>query len=224
LKLEGDFMSSLEMLSPQNCAIALIDFQPAMYQGVQSHDRLVTFNNVQVLAKASKLFKIPMVLSTVGARAFAGLFMPEITGLFPETPVIDRSSMNAWLDENFRAAIRAVGRKKLVIAGLWTEACVAFPTLDLLKEDFEIYVVADACGDLSVEAHNRSMDRLTQAGAIPITTWQYVFELQQDWARAETYEGVMSLLRAHSPYGIQVRFSKWALASHAAEAAAELVS
>jgi nicotinamidase-related amidase len=147
--------------------------------------------------------------------------MPEITELYPETEVIDRSSMNAWLDANFRAAIRATGRKKLVIAGLWTEACVAFPTLDLLKEGFEVYIAADACGDLSVEAHNRSMDRLTQAGAVPITSWQFVFELQQDWARSETYEGVMSILRAHSPYGIQVRFSKWALGPHASDAAPE---
>lgn len=217
-------MSSLEMLSPENCAIALIDFQPAMYQGVQSHDRLVTFNNVQVLAKASKLFEIPTVLSTVEANAFAGPFMPEITELFPDTTVIDRSSMNAWLDAKFRSAVRATGRKKLVVAGLWTEACVAFPTLDLLKEGFEIYVVGDACGDLSIEAHNRSMDRLTRAGAIPITSWQYVFELQQDWARSETYEGVMALLKAHSPYGIQVRFSKWALASHTSEAVPDVAS
>jgi nicotinamidase-related amidase len=206
---------NLEMLSPQNCAIALIDFQPAMYQGVQSHDRLTTFNNVQVLAKSAKLFNIPTVLSTVEAKDFAGPFMPEITEIFPEHRVIDRTSMNSWLDGNFREAIRATGRKKLVLAGLWTEACVAFPTLDLLKEGFEIYVVADACGDLSVEAHNRSMDRLTQAGAVPITAWQFVFELQQDWARSATYEGVMGILREHSPYGIQVRFSKWALAPHA---------
>ena len=211
-------MSTLEMLSPQNCAIALIDFQPAMYQGVQSHDRLVTFNNVQVLAKAAKLFKIPIVLSTVEAKPFAGCFMPEITDIFPDTEVIDRSAMNAWLDPHFRVAIRATGRKKLILAGLWTEACVAFPTLDLLKEGFEVYIAADACGDLSVEAHNRAMDRLTQAGATPITSWQYVFELQQDWARSETYEGVMSILRAHSPYGIQVRFSKWALGPHASDA------
>ena len=211
-------MSTLEMLSPQNCAIALIDFQPAMYQGVQSHDRLVTFNNVQVLAKAAKLFKIPIVLSTVEAKPFAGCFMPEITDIFPDTEVIDRSAMNAWLDPHFRAAIRATGRKKLILAGLWTEACVAFPTLGLLKEGFEVYIAADACGDLSVEAHNRAMDRLTQAGATPITSWQYVFELQQDWARSETYEGVMSILRAHSPYGIQVRFSKWALGPHASDA------
>jgi nicotinamidase-related amidase len=208
-------MSTLEMLSPQNCAIALIDFQPAMYQGVQSHDRLTTLNNVQVLAKAAKLFGIPTVLSTVEAKDFAGPFMPEITELFPEHNVIDRTSMNAWLDGNFREAIRATDRKKLVLAGLWTEACVLFPTMDLLKEEFEIYVVADACGDLSVEAHNRSIERMTQAGAIPITSWQFVFELQQDWARTATYEGVMNILRSHSPYGIQVRFSKWALGPQA---------
>jgi nicotinamidase-related amidase len=208
-------VSNLEMLSPQNCAIALIDFQPAMYQGVQSHDRLITLNNVQVLAKSAKLFGIPTMLSTVEAKNFAGNFMPEITELFPDHRVIDRTSMNAWLDANFREAVRATGRKKLVLAGLWTEACVLFPTLDLLKEGFEIYVVADACGDLSIEAHNRSIERLSQAGAIPITSWQFAFELQQDWARTATYEGVMNILREHSPYGIQVRFSKWALGQHA---------
>jgi hypothetical protein len=111
----------------------------------------------------------------------------------------------------FRKAVAATGRKKFVLAGLWTEACVSFPTLDMLKEGYEIYIPADACGDLSLEAHNRAMDRAVQAGAVPITSFQYVFELQQDWARTETYEGVMNILRAHSPYGIQVRFSKWAL-------------
>ncbi len=176
-------MSNLEMLSPQNCALLLIDFQPAMYQGVQSHD-----------------------------------FMPEIVALFPKNKILDRTSMNSWLDAPFRAAVHATGRKKLVIAGLWTEACVLFPTLDLLKEGFEIYIAADACGDLSAEAHDRSMDRMTQAGAIPVTSWQFVFELQQDWARSETYEGVITILKEHSPYGIQVRFSKWALGEHASEA------
>ncbi len=211
-------MSNLEMLSPQNHAIALIDFQPAMYQGVQSHDRLVTFNNVQVLAKAAKLFGIPTIITTVEKDGFSGPFMPEITSLFPEHTVIDRSSMNAWLDAKFREAVYATGRKKIAIAGLWTEACVMFGTLDLLKEGFEVYIPADACGDISPEAHNRAMDRAVQAGAVPITSLQYVFELQQDWARSETYEGVMEILRAHSPYGIQVRFSKWALGEHASEA------
>jgi nicotinamidase-related amidase len=211
-------MSKLEMLTPQNSAIALIDYQPAMYQGVQSHDRIATFNNVQILAKAAKLFSIPTVISTIAQDTFSGPFMPEITALFADHKVVDRTAMNAWLDAGFRAAVHATGRKKLVVAGLWTEACVMFPTLDLLKEGFEIYVPADACGDVSPEAHERSMERLIQAGAIPITSLQYVFELQQDWARSETYEGVMDILRAHTPYGIQVRFSKWALGEHASEA------
>ena len=217
-------MSKLEMLTPDNHAIALIDYQPAMYQGVQSHDRLVTFNNVQVLAKAAKLFKVPTVITTVAQDTFSGPFMPEVTELFPGHDVIDRTSMNSWLDANFRKAIHATGRKKIIIAGLWTEACVMFPTLDMLKEGFEIYIPADACGDISPEAHQRSMDRAVQAGAVPITSLQYVFELQQDWARSETYEGVMDILRAHSPYGIQVRFSKWALGEHASEGGAAKVS
>ena len=210
-------MSALEMLTPQNSAIALIDYQPAMFQGVQSHDRLVTFNNVQVLAKSAKLFKVPTVISTVAAPSFSGPFMPEVTELFPGHDVIDRTSMNSWLNANFRAAVHATGRKKFVVAGLWTEACVMFPTLDMLREGFEVYVPADACGDVSPEAHERSMQRLVQAGAVPITSLQYMFELQQDWARVETYEGCMDILRAHSPYGIQVRFSKWALGEHASE-------
>jgi nicotinamidase-related amidase len=211
-------MSKLEMLTPQNSAIALIDYQPAMYQGVQSHDRLTTMHNVQILAKAAKLFNIPTVLSTVAKDSFSGPFMPEVVDLFPDHDIIDRTSMNSWLNAKFRDAVRATGRKKFVVAGLWTEACVMFPTLDMLNEGFEVYIPADACGDLSVEAHNRSMDRMVQAGAAPITSCQYVFELQQDWARSETYEGVMEILRAHSPYGLQVRFSKWALGEHASEA------
>jgi nicotinamidase-related amidase len=211
-------MSKVEMLAPQNSALALIDYQPAMYQGVQSHDRLVTFNNVQILAKAAKLFGIPTVISTVAKDSFSGPFMPEVVSLFPQHTIIDRTSINAWLDANFRKAVSDTKRKKIVVAGLWTEACVLFPTLDLLKEGFEVYIPADACGDVSPEAHNRAMDRVVQAGAVPITSLQYVFELQQDWARSETYEGVMEVLRAHSPYGIQVRFSKWALGEHASEA------
>jgi nicotinamidase-related amidase len=214
-------MSKLEMLTPQNSAIALIDYQPAMYQGVQSHDRNVTFHNVQILAKAARLFGIPTVISTVAKDSFSGPFMPEVTDLFPRIEVIDRTSINAWLDPNFRKAVQATGRKKIVVAGLWTEACVLFPSLDLMKEGFEVYIPADACGDVSPEAHDRAMDRLVQAGAVPITSLQYVFELQQDWARGATYDGVMDILKAHTPYGIKVRFSKWALGEHASEGAAK---
>ncbi len=124
-------MSKVEMLTPENSAIALIDYQPAMYQGVQSHDRLVVANNIQILAKTAKLFKIPTVISTVAKDTFSGPFMPEVTELFPEHEIIDRTSMNSWLDANFRKAVAATGKKKFVIAGLWTEACVTFPSLDM---------------------------------------------------------------------------------------------
>lgn len=211
-------MSNQEMLSPQNAALTLIDFQPAMFQGVQSHDRKVIVDNVQVLAKAGKLFHVPTVITTVAKDSFSGPFMPEVTkDVFPDHEVIDRTSINSWLNADFRKAIEATGRKKIVVAGLWTGACVNFPTLDMLREGYEVYVVADACGDTSHEAHERAMQRMVQAGAVPITALQFVFELQQDWARSETYEGVMDILKSLTPYGIQVRFSKWALGEHASE-------
>jgi nicotinamidase-related amidase len=211
-------MSFQEMLTPSNCALALIDFQPAMFQGVQSGDRKVIVDNVQVLARASKLFEVPTIITTVAKDSFSGPFMPEVTeGVYPEKTVIDRTSINSWLNADFRKAVAATGRKRFVLAGLWTGACVNFPTLDMLREGYEIFVVADACGDTSPEAHERAMQRMVQAGAVPITALQFVFELQQDWARGATYEGVMDILKDLTPYGIQVRFSKWALGEHASE-------
>ncbi|MFZ1430958.1 MAG: hydrolase [Geminicoccaceae bacterium] len=208
-----------ELLSPQNCALALIDFQPAMFQGVQSHDRKVIVDNVQVLARVSKLFEVPTIITTVAKDSFSGPFMPEVTeGTYPEKTVIDRTSINSWLNADFRAAVAATGRKRFVLAGLWTGACVNFPTLDMLKAGYEIFVVSDACGDTSPEAHERAIQRMVQAGAVPITALQFVFELQQDWARGATYDGVMEILKDLTPYGIQVRFSKWALGEHASEA------
>ncbi|MEO1198151.1 MAG: hydrolase [Pseudomonadota bacterium] len=209
-----------EMISPDNAALVLIDFQPAMYQGVESHDRLSVFNNVQILAKGAKLFGLPTVISTVAKDSFSGPFMPEVTDLFPGHDIIDRTSINSWVDDSFRKAVAATGRKKIVLAGLWTEACVMFPTLDMLGEGYEVYIPADACGDVTPEAHERAMQRLVQAGAVPMNALQFIFELQQDWARGTTYDGVMEILKAHTPYGIQVRFSKWALGEHASEAGA----
>jgi nicotinamidase-related amidase len=210
-------MAYNEMLTPKNCAIALIDYQPAMYQGVQSHDRITIMNNVQILAKAAKLFKVPLVLTTVAKDSFSGPFMPEVAELFPGQTIIDRTSMNSWLNADFRKAVKNTGRRRFLIAGLWTEACVMFPSLDMLKEGYEIFVPTDACGDLSHEAHERSVQRLIQAGATPITSMQWAYELQQDWARTETYDGMMDIQKEHTPYGIQIRFSKWALGESAHE-------
>lgn len=211
-------MSHLVFVTPDNCALALIDYQPAMYFGVQSHDRLGIMQNATILAKTAKLFKIPTILSTVAKDSFSGELAPELTGVFPGQKIIDRTSINAWVNKEFREAVAATKRKKIVLAGLWTEACVLFPALNLLQEGYEVYIATDACGDVSPEAHERSVQRLIQAGAVPITSLQFLFELQQDWARGNTYDGVMEILKAHSPYGIQVRFSKWALGEHASEA------
>jgi nicotinamidase-related amidase len=210
-------MSKAEMITPDNCAMVLIDYQPAMWQGVESHQRIEPFTNVQILAKTAKLFKLPTVLSTVAKDSFSGPFMPEVTDLFPGANIVDRTSINSWIDANFRKAVEATGRKKIVLAGLWTEACVMFPSLDLIKNGYEVYIPFDACGDVSKEAHERAAQRLVQAGAVPMNSLQVAFELQQDWARGATYEGVMDILRSHTPYGIQVRFSKWALGAHASE-------
>lgn len=213
-------MSYTDLLTPQSCALALIDYQPAMYFGVQSHDRLAIMHNAAVLAKTARLFKIPTILSTVAKDSFSGPLDVTLTNEFKNQAIIDRTSINAMLDPNFRKAVEATGRKKIVVAGLWTEACVLFPTMDLLKAGYEVYVPTDACGDVSAEAHERSVQRLVQAGAIPITSLQFTFELQQDWARPETYDGVMDILKAESPYGLQVIFSKWALGEHASEGGA----
>jgi nicotinamidase-related amidase len=204
-------MSYTEFLTPENCAVALIDYQPAMYFGVQSHDRISIMHNATILAKTAKLFNLPTVLSTVAKDSFSGQLSELLTAVFPKAPIIDRTSINAWLDPNFRKGLEATKRKKIVLAGLWTEACVLFPAMDLLRSGYQVYVPTDACGDVSLEAHERSVQRLIQAGATPITALQFLFELQQDWKRSETYEGVMEILKADSPYGIQVGFSKWAL-------------
>lgn len=202
------------MLAPNDCALALIDFQPAMFAGVHSHDRTIIVQNVQIVAKAAKLFRVPTILSTVAAQSFSGAMIPEVTGIFPDQKPVDRTSINSWVDPNFRAAIEKTGRRKIVVAGLWTEACVMFPSLDLLMAGYEVYVPADACGDITEEAHERAVQRLVQAGAVPMNSLQFLFELQQDWARSETYEGCMEIMKAHSPYGIEVRFVKEFLGGH----------
>ncbi|WNC92482.1 hydrolase [Paraburkholderia sp. FT54] len=207
-----------ELLTPDSCAVALIDYQPQMFFGTMSHERTTILHNVQAIAKASKLFKVPTILTTVAAKSFSGDMVPEVQSVFPEYTPIDRTSMNSWEDVNFRKAIEATGRKKIVIAGLWTEVCVSFPTIQMINEGYEIYVPTDACGDITTEAHERAVQRIIQAGAVPMTSFQYMFELQRDWGRSETYEGCMDILKAHSAYGIGVRYAKSILGEHASEA------
>lgn len=201
----------LKLLNADDIALALVDLQPALYNGVESHNRMKIVQNAIILAKTAKLFEVPTVLSTVAEESFAGPMIREITEVLPDLPILDRTSINAWVDKDFRKALEKTKRKRVVIAGLWTEACVLFPALELLAEGYEVFVATDACGDISVEAHERALTRMIQAGAVPITSLQLLFELQQDWARTETYEGVVEILEQHTGFGAQVQFSSWAL-------------
>ena len=205
------------LLTPSESVIALIDYQPQMSFGIQSHPRLATLNNAVALAKAAKLFKVPCILTTVAAKTFSGDMLPELQAVFPDQQPIDRTSMNSWEDANFRNAILKTGRKKLIIAGWWTEVCACFPTISAIQEGFEVYVPTDACGDISHEAHERAVQRMIQAGAVPMTSFQVMYEFQRDWARGETYDGCMEIQKSHSDYGIGIRYAKAILGEHANE-------
>jgi nicotinamidase-related amidase len=188
--------------SVDDAALVLIDFQPQMFMCVESPDRNAMKNNLQSIAKSAKLFNVPTVLSTVTAETFAGPFVPEVPeGVFPGQEVVDRTSINAWLTPNFVNAVEATRRKRLVIAGLWTGACTAFNVIEGLRRGYEVFFVADACGDASTQAHERAVDRMIQAGAVPTTAQHFVYELQQDWGRQETYQGVMDISTCHSSAG-----------------------
>ncbi len=189
---------SLELLSPHNCVLALIDHEPQMFFGVQSTDRQTIINNVVGLAKAAKIFKVPTVLTTVAAKTFSGPMIPQLQAVFPDQKPIDRTSMNSWEDKNFVAAIEKTKRKKIVMAALWTEVCLAFPAISALQAGYEVYAVIDASGASSTEAHEMAIKRMTQAGIIPVTWLQVLCELQRDWARQETYGAVMELIKEHA--------------------------
>jgi|SRR5687767_9257810 nicotinamidase-related amidase len=181
------------LLTPQNAVLALIDYQPEQYAGVTSvaHGELLA--HVTMLGRVATVFELPVVLSTVYVKHGMSGTNPELLEALPGVPEIDRTSMNSWEDPDFREAVERTGRKKLVIAGLWTEVCVAFPTLDALRAGYEVYVVEDAIGGVSRVAHEAAMQRMIQAGAVPISVLGLACELQRDWGRpdADRLRGIM---------------------------------
>jgi len=196
------------LLTPDNCVVTLIDHQPQMMFGVAGFDRQSIINNTVALAKATRVFDVPVVLSTVETKSFSGNLWPQIRAVFPEQPAIERSSMNAWDDKNFVAAIKATGRKKIVLAGLWTEVCVTFPSVQAIHDGYEVYVVEDCCGDVSQLAHDNAMKRVIQAGAKPVTSLQVMLEFQRDWAEKDTYDAVMDIVKTHyGAYGVGVEYA-----------------
>jgi nicotinamidase-related amidase len=201
--------ASLELLSPNNCTLALIDHQPQMFFGVQSTDRQTIVNNVVGLAKTAKIFKVPTILTTVAAKSFSGPLIPQIQAVFPDHKPIDRSTMNAWEDQHFVAAVEKTKRKKILMAALWTEVCLAFPAISAINAGYEVYAVIDASGASTTEAHEMAIQRMTQAGIIPVTWLQVLCELQRDWNRKETYAEVMKLIKEHAgAYGLGVFYTE----------------
>jgi nicotinamidase-related amidase len=201
-------LSEKGLLTPDNCVVALIDLQPQMLFGVASADRQSIINHNTALSKSARVFDVPVVLSTVETRAFSGHMWPQIQAVFPTQSPIERSTMNSWDDKNFVAAIQASGRKKIVLAGLWTETCVALPTIQALHDGYDVYVVEDCCGDVSQLAHENAMRRIVQAGAKPVTALSVMLEWQRDWAARGTYDAVMDIVKSHfGAYGVGVEYA-----------------
>ncbi|MEX0276926.1 MAG: hydrolase [Ruegeria sp.] len=205
-------MSKLDVLTPENSQLIFIDHQPQMAFGVQSTDRQALKNNTVALAKAGKIFDIPTIITTVETEAFSGHTYPELLDVFPDAPLLERTSMNSWDDQKVRDALAkgaAEGRKKIVVSGLWTEVCnLTFALSCMADTDYEIYMVADASGGTSVDAHNYAMDRMVQAGVAPVTWQQVLLEWQRDWARRDTYDAVIGLVQEHSgAYGMGVDYA-----------------
>src|SRR3977135_814674 len=196
------------LLTPDNCVVAIIDLQPQMLFGLANFDRQTIINNNVALCKAARVFGVPVVLSTVKTKSFSGNMWPQIQAIFPKQEPIERSSMNSWDDKNFVAAIEKSGRKKIVLTGLWTETCVALPTVQAIHDNYEVYVVEDCCGDGSQLAHDNAMRRVIQAGAKPVTSLSTMLEWQRDWAHRETYDAVMDIVKTHfGAYGIGVEYA-----------------
>jgi nicotinamidase-related amidase len=196
------------LLTPDNCVVAIIDLQPQMPFGVSNLDRQSIINNNLVLAKAAKIFDVPVVLSTVETKAFSGNMWPQILAVFPKQEPIERTSMNSWDDPKFVAAIEKTRRKKIVLSGLWTETCVALPTIQAIHDNYEIYVVEDCCGDVSQLSHENAMKRVVQAGAKPVTALSVMLEWQRDWALLDTYDAVMDVVKTHcGAYGVGVEYA-----------------
>ena len=194
------------LLTPQNSALVVIDYQPSQFAGVRSMDRDLLLDNIVSTVKTAKAFDLPIVHSTINVATGRGQpTVPELAQLLENTPPIDRTTTNAWEDAEFLAAVRATGRRKLILCALWTEICMAFPALDALREGYEVYPVVDAIGGTSEEAHRAGIERVVQAGAQPVTWVALAVELQRDWAREETVADVVEIVLTCA----ESRFDRW---------------
>ena len=204
-----------QLLNPSNHTLILIDLQSQMAFAAKSIDMIDLRNNAGLVSHAAKEFGVSTIITSVAEKSFSGPFFDEVLSAFPGAEVIDRSSMNTWEDTRIAAQVNAVGKARLVMAGMWTSVCIVGPALSALDQGFEVFVIADACGDVSDEAHQRAMDRMVQAGVQPMTSLQYLLELQRDWARTDTYEKTVGIAtRFGGAYGIGLRYAKAMFGGH----------
>ena len=197
------------LITADNCALVFIDHQPQMSFGVASGiDRQLLVNNVLLLAKGAKEFGVPTILTTVETESFSGPMWPQLLDVFPDHTPIERTGMNSWDTPAFRDAVKATGKKNIILSGLWTEVCITWPTLNMLSEGYNIYVVEDACAGTSPVAHDAALSRMVQAGAVRMTTVATVLEFQRDWANRMHYSALMDLFREHGGgYGVGIEYA-----------------
>jgi nicotinamidase-related amidase len=201
---------SPQLLTPTNHALVLIDFEGQMAFATKSIAMTELRTNVAIICGASKIFNVPTVVTTVAEESFSGPVFPEIEEFYPQATsgYLERTSMNTWEDEAAYQAIKGKDKQKIVLAGLWTGVCIVGPALSAMAEGYEVYVIADACGDVSPEAHERAMQRMIHAGVRPVTSVQYLLELQRDWARQETYVAVTDLMKKYgASYGLGIQYA-----------------
>jgi nicotinamidase-related amidase len=197
------------LLTPDDHILILIDHQSQMAFPVRSIDISVLRLNAGLVAEAAAGFKVSTIITSVAAATFSGPVFGEIEAAFPGAPVIDRTTMNCWEDAGVIDAVNVAGKQRIVIAGLWTSVCIVGPVLSAIDQGFEVYFIADACGDVSQEAHDRAVERMIQAGARPLTSLQYLLELQRDWARGETYDLTTGIAKKYAGgYGIGIIYAK----------------
>jgi nicotinamidase-related amidase len=196
------------LLDPGQCAVLIIDHEPQMYFGIESAPRQTILNNVTGLAKAAQVFGVPCILTTVTAAAFSGPMVKKVQDVYPQTVPIDRSMINCWEDANLKTAVEGTGKKKLILAGLWTEACITFPALSMKHDGYDVYVITDACGGATKDAHDMAVTRMVQAGVVPMTWQQTMLEFQRDWNNKDTYDAVMAIVQEHGgAYGLGVEYA-----------------
>jgi nicotinamidase-related amidase len=208
-----------DLLNGADHTLIMIDHQSQMAFATKSIDMTQLRNNAALVAHAAAEFKVPTILTTVAEKSFSGPMFAEIKEAFPDIVAIDRTSMNTWEDPRIAARVNEIGKGRIVFAGLWTSVCIVGPALSALDQGFEVYVIADASGDITDEAHNQAMARMIQAGARPMTSLQYLLELQRDWARSETYDQTNhTAQRFGGAYGLGITYARAMLGEHASEA------